>query len=264
MHDTKPKHERTRDIQKSLETRERLPIAHFDSRMYVQHNLGLEDGLAPILALMDALPPHGTTVTALRSFEDGEYSVAHMDYVLGDWGPMIGFEVHRWVDDRIVEHWDNLQSTPVALNPSGRSMTDGRVDIADPDKTDANKALVRSFTEIVLIDRRLDRIDEFHAQGELIQHAPTIGDGTTALATHLAGGSHGCDRQVYHGVRLLLGQGNMVLAASEGEMIDPVGNARAAAFYDLYRLEGGAIAEHWEVVERLLPPEQWKNGNGKF
>lgn len=80
----KPKHERTRDIQKSLETREKFPISHFDSRKYIQHNLGLEDGLGPILALMDSLPADRTTVTPLRSFEDGDYSVAHLDYVLGD------------------------------------------------------------------------------------------------------------------------------------------------------------------------------------
>jgi predicted SnoaL-like aldol condensation-catalyzing enzyme len=261
---TKPKHERTRDVQKSLETRERYPIAHFDSRKYIQHNLGLEDGLGPILALMDTLPAGGTAVTPLRSFEDGDYSVAHIDYVLGDWGSMIGFEVHRWEDDRIVEHWDNLQSTPSAPNASGRTMIDGAVDVINLDRTDLNKALVLSFTEAVLIAHDLDRMGEFHAGTALIQHAPNFGDGTGALLAYLAGDRSGYDRPVYRAVRLLLGQGNMVLAASEGEIIDGTGNAHPAAFYDLYRVEHGVIAEHWDVVERLLPPEQWKNGNGKF
>ena len=261
---SKPRHERTRDIQKSLETREKFPISHFDSRKYIQHNLALEDGLGPILALMDALPADRTKVTPLRSFEDGDYSVAHLDYVLGDWGPMVGFEVHRWEDDRIVEHWDNLQSTPAKPNASGRTMTDGAVAISDLDRTEANKALVRAFTEAVLIGSAFDRVDQFHAGTALVQHNPDFGDGTAALVAYLSGDRGGGSRPAYHAVRLLLGQGNMVLAASEGALIDHAGTATSAAFYDLYRLEAGVIAEHWDVIEAIPPRELWKNDNGKF
>lgn len=184
--------------------------------------------------------------------------------MLGDWGPMVGFEVHRWEDDRIVEHWDNLQSTPTAPNASGRTMIDGGVDVTDLERTDTNKALVRSFTKTVLIAREFRRLGEFHASTTLIQHNPSFGDGTDALVAYLAADKDGYVRPVYRALRLLLGQGNMVLAASEGEIIDGSGNAQPAAFYDLYRLEDGVIAEHWDVIERLLPPEQWKNNNGKF
>jgi predicted SnoaL-like aldol condensation-catalyzing enzyme len=261
---TKHKHERTCAIQKSLETRDRLPISHFDSRKYIQHNLGLADGLGPILALMDSLPASRTTVTPLRSFDDGDYSVAHLDYVLGDWGPMIGFEVHRWEDDRIVEHWDNLQSTPVAPNASGRTMIDGALDVIDLERTDANKALVRSFTETVLIAGEFGRVYDFHAGQALIQHNPDFGDGTDALVAYLAGAQGGNGRPIYTALRLLLGQGSMVLAACEGQITEESGSAQPTAFYDLYRLEDGIIAEHWDVIERLPPPEQWKNDNGKF
>ena len=67
---------------------------------YIQHNLRIGDGLSPILAFMDALPPERTRADVVRAFEDGDYSVAHANYELGDWGPMVGFEVHRWEDDR--------------------------------------------------------------------------------------------------------------------------------------------------------------------
>jgi predicted SnoaL-like aldol condensation-catalyzing enzyme len=118
--DARPRNEITIEIQESLETRAKAPIANFDSRNYTQHNLALGDGLRPILELMDALPAGRTTVTAHRSFVDGEYSVAHLDYVLGDWGPMVGFEIHRWEDGLIVEHWDNLQAS-VSWSQSGRA-----------------------------------------------------------------------------------------------------------------------------------------------
>jgi len=261
---TKAKHQKTCDIQKSLETREKFPISYFDSRKYIQHNVALEDGLGPILALMDALPAGLTTVRPLRSFEDGDYSVAHLDYVLGEWGPMIGFEVHRWEEDRIVEHWDNLQSTPAAPNPSGRSMTDGPAEVTDLDRTDANKALVRAFTEEILVGGAFDRMGAFHRGTSLIQHSPSLPDGTEALTAALAAAREGGTGAVYAKLRMLLGQGSLVLAASEGEKTEMGGACRPAAFYDLYRMEGGRIAEHWDVTEFIPPREQWKNSNGKF
>lgn len=261
---TKPKHERTRDIQKSLETREKFPISYFDSRQYIQHNVNLEDGLGPVLALMDALPADRTKVEPLRSFEDGDYSVAHLNYVLGDWGPMVGFEIHRWDNDRIVEHWDNLQSTPSAPNASGRTMIDGAIEITDLDRTDANKALVRGFTKQVLIAGSIERIGEFHVGETLLQHSPAIGDGTGSLVERIAGGRDGREGPVHRTLHMVLGQGSQVLAVSEGVMIDGAGSEQSAAFYDLYRCENGRIVEHWEVVEVIPPRDQWKNDNGKF
>jgi predicted SnoaL-like aldol condensation-catalyzing enzyme len=57
----------------------------------------------------------------------------------------------------------------------------------------------------------------------------------------------------------ILGEGNFVLVMSEGLF-----DAKPTAFYDLYRLEGNKIVEHWDVLEPMLPREQWKNTNGKF
>jgi predicted SnoaL-like aldol condensation-catalyzing enzyme len=39
---------------------------------------------------------------------------------------------------------------------------------------------------------------------------------------------------------------------------------RHSAFYDLFRVDGGKIAEHWDVIEPIPDPRDWKNGNGKF
>lgn len=249
----------TAAIQRSLETRAKAPMVHFDSRKYIQHNLNLEDGLAPILAFMDALPPERTSVQILRAFEDGDYSVAHARYELGDWGYMVGFEVHRWEDERIVEHWDNLQSLPAGVNASGRSMVDGGggLDADDLDRTDANKALVARFVEEVLIARTADWADGFFDGDALIQHSPGYGDGVGALRGAL--GARGGPS--YTRLHNLLGEGEMVLAICEGTTGD---ERTPSAFYDLYRLQNGVIAEHWDVTETIPPRETWKNDNGKF
>ncbi|MGA2256819.1 MAG: hypothetical protein ABSG53_19385 [Thermoguttaceae bacterium] len=39
---------------------------------------------------------------------------------------------------------------------------------------------------------------------------------------------------------------------------------KQTSFYDLFRLENGRIAEHWDAIEAIPPKEQWKNDNGKF
>jgi predicted SnoaL-like aldol condensation-catalyzing enzyme len=245
-------------IQNSLETRKKFPISYFDSRKYIQHNVGLRDGLGPILKFMDDLPADRTKVSVCRAIEDGDYSVLHADYVLGDWGQMVGFEIHRWEDDRIVEHWDNLCSTPANRNVSGRSMVDGTSEIVDLDRTESNKALVEEFTKKILIGGELSTLRSYFSDGELIQHSPLYGDGMQALETMLkiwqAKGEVS-----YHRTHLLLGEGNFVLVISEGTIEN-----ESAAFYDLYRLANDKLVEHWEVFEKILPRDAWQNSNGKF
>ena len=35
-------------------------------------------------------------------------------------------------------------------------------------------------------------------------------------------------------------------------------------YYDLFRVENGFIAEHWDVMESLADKSTWANENGKF
>lgn len=39
---------------------------------------------------------------------------------------------------------------------------------------------------------------------------------------------------------------------------------KQVSFYDLFRVEAGKIAEHWDTIEAIPPRDQWKNNNGKF
>lgn len=251
------KKESTVAIQKSLQTRVRAPLAHFDSRKYIQHNLNLGDGFGPILQFMDSLPADRTEVDVRCSFEDGDYSVALAGYLLGDWGRLVGFEVHRWEDGKIVEHWDNLQPN-AEPNSSGRSMTDGDLSAGSSDSTAANKHLVERFANEVLIGRARSSMADFFSLDSLAQHSPAYGDGVSAMVEHLDK-REGSSAHVYKRLHKVLGEGGLVLSMIEGTI-----DGSAAAFYDLYRLAHGKIAEHWEVLETLPHPDQWQNENGKF
>ena len=64
---------------------------------------------------------------------------------------------------------------------------------------------------------------------------------------------------VYDKVHQVLAQGNFVLAVSEGTF-----GGAATSYYDLWRIENGKIAEHWDVMETIAAEDTWQNTNGKF
>ena len=63
----------------------------------------------------------------------------------------------------------------------------------------------------------------------------------------------------YSTIHKVLGEGNFVLTVSEGQ----IGGVHSS-FYDLFRVENGKIAEHWDTIEPIASKETWKNQNGKF
>ena len=63
----------------------------------------------------------------------------------------------------------------------------------------------------------------------------------------------------YDKIHKVLGEGNFVLVMSEGKF-----GGKHIAFYDLFRVENGKIAEHWDTIEPIPEKKDHKNPNGKF
>ncbi|HEU4412398.1 MAG TPA: nuclear transport factor 2 family protein [Polyangiaceae bacterium] len=252
-----PREQQVLDLLKAIETGEAGPVAVINPDKYVQHNLAVADGLAGFGAALQQLPPGSARVKTVRVFEDGEFVFAHTDYNF--FGPKIGFDIFRFEGDKIVEHWDNLQTTPAGPNPSGRTMIDGPTEPTDHDKTEANKALVRAFVDDVLVNGRLDRLAGYFDGDRYAQHNPQVADGLSGLGAALEAMAAQGVTMKYDRIHRVLGEGNFVLAVSEGSL-----GGAPTAFYDLFRVEGGKIAEHWDTIEAIPPREQWKNDNGKF
>ena len=242
---------------KSIETGDPRPAAVVNPDRYVQHNLSVGDGLAGLGAVLAALPEGSARVNTVRVFEDGPFVFAHTEYNF--FGPKIGFDVFRFEGDQIVEHWDNLQETPSKPNPSGRSMIDGTTVLSDLDKTEANKALVRAFVEDILVGGRVDRLSGYFADDHYLQHNPAVADGVSGLGEAVAAMIKAGVSMKYDRVHKVLGEGNFVLVVSEGQFA-----GKHVAFYDLFRVQDGKIAEHWDTIEAIPPRAEWKNGNGKF
>ncbi len=249
--------EQVAQLLKSIETGDSAPIAYVNPNKYIQHNLAVGDGLAGFGAVLQQLPAGSAKVNTARLLQDGEYVVAHTAYNF--FGPKIGFDVFRFENGKIVEHWDNLQPTPDQPNPSGRTMTDGTAEVTDLEKTDSNKALVTAFVNDVLVSGKLDKLSTYFDGDNHLQHNPAIADGLSGLGAALKAMAEQGITMKYSQVHKVLGQGNFVLVISEGEFA-----GKPTSFYDLFRVHQGKIAEHWDTMETIPARGDWKNQNGKF
>ena len=243
------------NLLKSIETGDPTPAAYVGK--YTQHNLALGDGLAGLMAAVRQLPPGSGKVSTVRAFQDGDYIFTHTDYNF--FGPKVGFDIFRFENGKIAEHWDNLQEKPTAANPSGHSMLDGPTQPIDHDKTGANKALVQAFVEDILVNGRMQKLAGYFNGDDYLQHNPQIGDKLSGLGAALQTLAQQGITMKYDRIHRVLGEGNFVLVVSEGNFAD-----RHTAFYDLFRVQDGKIAEHWDTLETIPPRAEWKNGNGKF
>jgi predicted SnoaL-like aldol condensation-catalyzing enzyme len=146
-----------------------------------------------------------------------------------------------------------------APNPSDHTMVDGSTEITDRDKTDENKALVKKFVEDVLMGGNIEAMPSYYNGDNYIQHNPMVGDGlATVMKVFQKLAEQGVSAS-YDKIHMVIGEGNFVLVVSEANM-----GGNTAAIYDLFRVENGKIAEHWDILEAIPPQDQWKNTNGKF
>lgn len=240
----------------SLGTTNTEPVGYINPSKYIQHNLAVADGLEGFGALVAVLP-EGTYGKNIRVFEDGEYVIMQNEYDF--FGPTVGFDIFRFEDGKIVEHWDNLSPLSTEPNPSGRTQLDGTKTITDLDQTEANKSLVKNMLRDVFMGAAPEKITDYISTDQYLQHNTAIADGLDGLGAALAALAEAGTPMIYTENHFVFGQGNFVLAASEGEFL---GNH--VAFYDLFRLEKGKVVEHWDTVQDIPEKADWKNTNGKF
>ena len=241
---------------KSIETGASEPVSYINPNKYIQHNLSAADGLAGFGALLQQLPPNSARVNTERVFQDGDFIFSHTDYNF--FGAKIGFDIFRFEDGKIVEHWDNLQET-AKPNPSGHTMIDGTTAVKDTDKTQANKTLVKNLVEDILVNGRMEKLAGYFDGDNYIQHNPLVPDKLSGLVKALGEWAKQGITLKYDKVHKVLGEGNFVLVVSEGHLAGELNS-----FYDLFRVENGKIAEHWDVIEAIPTKENQKNNNGKF
>ena len=228
---------------------------------YIQHNLAYGTGRDAFVGSVEYLAsvPVKTTVDNIRAFEDSDKVFLQTVYNFAGAGEQVAFDIFRFDEDGLIaEHWDNL-AAKAAPNPSGRTQFDGTKEIKDLDKTEENRKLVENFLYDVMQGKRTEKTADYFDGDTYIQHNTGIADGLSGLGAALAALTEQGVQMIYDKIHQVLAQGNFVLAVSEGTF-----GGAPTSYYDLWRVENGKIAEHWDVMETIADPSTWQNQNGKF
>ena len=227
---------------------------------YIQHNLAYGTGRDAFVGSVKYLAsaPVKTTVNNIRAFEDGDKVFLQTVYNFAGMGEQVAFDIFRFEDGLIAEHWDNL-AAKASPNPSGHTQIDGTLAVTDLDKSEANREIVRNFLIDVMQNQHPEKTPDYFDGDAYIQHNTGIADGLSSLGAALGElGKQGI-YMIYDRTHQILAQGNFVLAVSEGTF-----GGAPTSYYDLWRVENGKIAEHWDVMEPIADKETWQNQNGKF
>jgi predicted SnoaL-like aldol condensation-catalyzing enzyme len=223
---------------------------------YTQHNLTFPDGRQTVLDALPTLKEAGTTVEIQRVFSDGEYVALQTKYNL--FGEKAGFDIFRFENGVVVEHWDNLTKITIP-NPSGHTQFDGVTEIEDRELTEENRTLVKNFVKDILMGKNPENLTSYFNGDNYIQHNSGIADGLSGLGAALKAMAEAGLTMVYDQTHLTIAEGNFVLVVSEGSFA-----GEHSSFYDLFRVENGYIAEHWDIIETIIPESERANTNGKF
>ncbi len=230
------------------------------SEAYIQHNLAFGIGADAFVAAVEGLAkaPVKTTVNNIRSFEDGDKVFLQTVYNFAGAGEQVAFDVFRFdADGKIAEHWDNL-ADKAEPNPSGHTQIDGTLEKKDVDKEETRR-IVAGFVGDVLRGEHPEKLTSYYDGDKYIQHNTGIADGLSGLGAALEAMAKQGIAMVYDKTHMVLADGDHALACSEGSF-----GGVPTTYYDLFRVENGFIAEHWDVMETLADKQTWQNQNGKF
>ncbi|WP_437907156.1 hypothetical protein WME95_04430 [Sorangium sp. So ce327] len=191
---------------------------------YLQHNPIATSGVATLKNLMRGIVTSGSfSYQRLRTFGECDLVVVQGRYSQTG----VIFDMFRVKDDRIMEHWDS--------DSNQASATDGPTAVEDEALTGQNRAHVLGFIDAVLIGGAHARASEFLG-ASYVEHRDTDASGPAALVEYVK------DEGIsYVKVHHVIADGNFVFTLSEGKR-----NNAAYGFYDLFRVEGGDIVEHWD------------------
>ena len=225
---------------------------------YIQHNARAEDGRAGFIAFIEQSQSAGPMAAEIhRILADDDQVALHVSYGIDDPTTAtderaVAFDVFRLEGGQLAEHWDSLvPAVTAAESVSGRSNTDGPTTISNREDTEANRELAREFVDRVFTQGQYDLLGDYIAD-PYAQHNPQAGDGIDGLTDFVAAATAMGIAIGYTRTPLIVADGNFVLAGSEG-YLGPVDARPFQVFYDLWRVEGGKLVEHWDIIPQMPP-----------
>lgn len=202
---------------------------------YLQHNPIAKSGVTTFRSLMSSIVSSGSfQYERLLTLADCELAVVYGRYSQTG----VIFDMFRVKNGKIMEHWDsdtNQASGATGVDP-----------LEEQASTAANRTLFNEFASTVLVGAMPARAADFLTTG-FIEHRETT-TGPSAFTGYLSR-----ENISYTKVHHVIVDGNYVFALSEGKR-----GSASYGFYDLFRIEAGKLAEHWD--SRRSVPSSTQSG----
>ena len=136
-------------------------------------------------------------------------------------------------------------------------LSPGSVPAADSSPAEANKKIVTAFYERLINRKDPSAIDEFVGP-RYIQHNPNVADGPEGLLA-FAREINARYPNMHLELKRAIAEGDLVSVHVHGKQSP---DDRGIVSIDIFRLENGKLAEHWDVSQEV--PETSANDNGMF
>ncbi|MGW1718269.1 nuclear transport factor 2 family protein [Streptomyces sp. NPDC002156] len=231
---------------------------------YIQHNPLAADGSGPLKNLATGVHQQfpEAKYDVKRVISEGDLVLVHSNVVLtpGSRGSAV-FDIFRFQGGRIAEHWDTGQNVPdSSANGNDMFSTVSWPRSGQPGPrwlTDHNKRLVTKAFDRLIVDKDLSALNVYWGS-EYHQHNPGIADGVAGVREGL-GAYFRAFPELAVSRKRVVAEGDLV--AVHSHYVSAPGE-RGQAVVDLFRVRGGKIVEHWDVLQDV--PATSANDNTMF
>jgi len=146
--------------------------------------------------------------------------------------------------------WTGAASAGVPPAPAPDQMA--LLESKDPQLA-ANKRLVFDMYRVIIQGGHTDQAEKFFTP-EYIQHNPNVASGRDALVAYMKATRpvRPIQPRITFPVVAIMAEGDLVMVATVTYPADPEAPGRkyAGTHFDLFRIEHGKIAEHWDSVAK--------------
>jgi len=211
----------------------------------------IAEGDLVVMALSEAFPEPGGK---------GRYTTTH-------------FNLFRIEDGRLAEHWHSVQAAPGPNLPpaaeGGPQPVTGASGAAQSSllraadrQLEANKHLVFDAWRHTIDAGREDMVDRYFTK-DFIDHDPNAGAGREAFKSQVAARTDApIQTSLKAPIVAVVAQGDLVTLITGHEYPHPTrtGQIYTTTWFDMFRIEGARIAEHWNGATKPGgPPERYGN-----
>jgi predicted SnoaL-like aldol condensation-catalyzing enzyme len=127
--------------------------------------------------------------------------------------------------------------------------------VSEADITATNKALVLKAITGCFVDRDTS-IPGKHFAPDYKQHNPSIPSGNAAIPALITA----LNPEFQYELGMIVAEGEYVMIHGRYTGWGP----KPMVAVDIFRVVGGKLVEHWDVIQEEVPAELTKSGNGMF